>query len=103
MYRYLNGTFQQIGMSWLKHGFASTNSPGCGTCQQPPQGGGALGIGCTDAYGSGLNGSQGNLGPRSEVNASTGAYPWPHSSPTGDQTIIAAVAETLLAALRFAG
>jgi hypothetical protein len=93
MYQYIGVTgtsysrFQQIGMSWLKHGFASTNSPGCGSCVQPPQGGGALGVGCTDSYGSGLNGGQSYLGPRSEVNASTGAYPYPHSSPTGDATI----------------
>jgi hypothetical protein len=77
MYRLLNGRFEQIGMSWLKHGFASTNSPGCGTCQPPPDGGAQLGVSCTDAYGSGLNGSQGNLGPRSEVNATSGYYPFP--------------------------
>jgi hypothetical protein len=87
MYRYLNGELQQIGQSWLKHGFASTNSPGCGSCIQPPGGGSQLGVGCTDAYGSGLNGSQTYLGPRYQVNAATGAYPWPHASPTGDATI----------------
>jgi hypothetical protein len=87
MYRYLDGKFEQIGQSWLKHGFASTNSPGCGSCVQPPGGGSQLGVGCTDAYGSGLNGSQGYLGPRYEVNASTGAYLWPHASPVGDNTI----------------
>lgn len=87
MYRLLDGRFQQIGQSWLKHGFASTNSPGCGSCIQPPGGGSQLGVGCTDAYGSGLNGGQGYLGPRFEVNAATGAYPWPHASPTGDATI----------------
>ena len=63
MYRLMNGRFEQIGQSWLKHGFASTNSPGCGTCIQPPQGGAQLGVDCSDAYGAGLNGSQGGLGP----------------------------------------
>ena len=87
MYRYSNGTFQQVGMSWLKHAFVSTNSPGCGSCVQPPMGGSQLGVGCTDAYGAGLNGSQGLLGPRSEVNASTGAYVVPHALPTGNATI----------------
>jgi hypothetical protein len=87
MYRYSNGTFRQVGMSWLKHAFASTNSPGCGSCIQPPGGGSQLGVGCTDAYGSGLNGSQGLLGPRSDVNAATGAYVYPHPTPTGNATI----------------
>jgi hypothetical protein len=91
MYRYLNGTFQQLGMSWLKHGFVSTNSPGCGTCVQPPLGGGQLGVGCTDAYGASLNGNGPSLGPRSEVNAATGAYLFPHGSPTGNATIMARI------------
>jgi hypothetical protein len=77
MYRLKGGRFEQIGMSWLKHGFASTNSPGCGNCIQPPDGGAQLGISCTDAYGSGLNGSQSLLGPRSEVNAATGEFTYP--------------------------
>lgn len=77
MFRLKNGRFEQIGLSWLKHGFSSTNSPGCGTCINPPDGGQQLGVSCTDAYGSGLNGDQGNLGPRSEVNATNGVYTWP--------------------------
>ncbi len=77
MYRLMNGRFEQIGQSWLKHGFASTNSGSCGTCQQPPDGGQQLGVSCSDAYGAGLNGGQGGLGPRSEVNPTTGAYVWP--------------------------
>jgi hypothetical protein len=66
--------FEQIGMSWLKHAFAATAGSLCGTCQG---GGGGLGVCCSDTYGSGLNGSQGN-GPRSEVNASTGFFPYPY-------------------------
>lgn len=87
MYRLKAGRFEQIGQSWLKHGFASTNSPGCGTCQSPPDGGSQLGVSCTDAYGSGLNGSQGNLGPRSEVNATNGVYVYPFGSPAIPPTI----------------
>ncbi len=87
MYMYANGRFRQIGMSWLKHAFSSTNSGGCGTCIQPPNGGAQLGVGCSDAYGSGLNGNQGGLGPRSEVNATTGVYTFPHLIPAGDPTI----------------
>ena len=84
LYRLKGGRFQQIGMSWLKHGFVSTNSTTSGctglagqSCQSPPAGGNQLGIGCTDPYGSGLNGSR-PLGPRSEVNATTGVFPFPH-------------------------
>ncbi len=89
MYRLMNGRFEQIGQSWLKHGFASTNSPGCGTCIQPPQGGAQLGVDCSDAYGAGLNGSQGGLGPRSAVNPTTGVYPMPFN--TGDTSTLLGV------------
>jgi hypothetical protein len=80
MFRLKNGRFEQLGQSWLKHGFASTNGGSCGSCVQPPGGGSQLGVSCSDAYGSGLNGSQGDLGPRSQVNATTGVYPWPHGT-----------------------
>ena len=80
LYRLRAGRFEQIGMSWLKHGFLSTNSPdaACGACVVPPLGGDQLGVGCTDAYGSGLNGSR-PLGMRSEVNATTGVFPYPYT------------------------
>src|SRR5262249_43104022 len=87
MYRLKSGRFEQIGQSWLKHGFASTNSTFCGPCTQPPDGGAQLGVGCSDAYGSGLDGGQSFLGPRSQVNATLGAYPWPHASPTDSSVI----------------
>ncbi len=87
MYRLKGGRFEQLGQSWLKHGFASTNSGFCGTCTAPPQGGAQLGVGCSDAYGSGLNGGQGYLGPRSQVNSTTGAYPYPFTAPAAEATI----------------
>lgn len=77
LYRLKNGRFEQIGQSFLKNSFQSLNSPGCGTCVQPPMGGAQLGVGCSDVYGAGYNGSQGNLSPRSSCNATTGVYPWP--------------------------
>jgi hypothetical protein len=89
LYRLKNGRFEQIGMSWLKHGFFSTNqfSSTCKgtagqTCQTPPAGNHQLGIGCTDAYSGTLNGDQ-PLGRRSEVNPTTGAFPFPPSVPSG--------------------
>ncbi len=87
MYRLKDGRFEQLGQSWLKHGFVSTNSNGCATCQQPPFGGDQLGVNCSDTYGSGLNGSQGGLGPRSQVNATTAVYPFPFSAPAAPATI----------------
>jgi hypothetical protein len=88
LYRLEDGRFEQVGMSWLKHGFASLNigAAGCtgaggGGCQPPPAGGRQLGIGCTDPYGGGLNGSQ-PLGPRSEVNGTTAVFPYPPSPPS---------------------
>ncbi len=88
--RQVNGAtqFDQIGMSWLKHGFCAADAQGanCGTCQNA----GTcdwLGLGCTDTYSAGLNGSQPRLGPRSEVNAYTGLYEYPYLlnwAQTGD-------------------
>ncbi len=67
MYRLHDGRFEHIGMSWLKHGFTALQGNSCG-CGCTSSGTGArLGVGCSDPYGAGLNGSQGSLGPRSEV------------------------------------
>jgi len=78
------GRLEQIGMSWLKHGFLSTNSGnsegpckvGQDSCTQPPQGGDQLGVGCRDTYGASLNGSR-PMGMRSEVNVTVGSFPYP--------------------------
>jgi hypothetical protein len=79
MYRVRGGRFEQIGQSWLKHGFLSVNGNSCGTCVQPPGGGSQLGVNCSDPYGWSLNGSQGtdDLGPRQHVNATTGLFIFP--------------------------
>ena len=90
MYRLKNGRMDQIGASWLKHGFVSLNNNpgGCGTssCVVPPFGGKQLGIGCTDPYGSSLNGSR-PLGRKSEVNASSGAFPFPAGGGGANSTV----------------
>ena len=72
------GRFEQVGLSWLKHAFAAVNGSLCCTCQG---GGGGLGVGCSDPYGSGLNGSQGGAGPNWQVNAHTGGFPYPPANP----------------------
>lgn len=79
-YRLKNGRFEQIGMSWLKHGFAALADSDCMPCQNPNNDQ-LLGVGCSDPYNSGLNGSQDLLGPRSQVNAATGSFPFPFTAP----------------------
>lgn len=75
VYRLKDGVLEQLGMSWLKHGFSTLNQNLCATCQ--PTNGTTLGIGCSDPYSASLNGSQSNLGPRTDVNAYTGFFPYP--------------------------
>lgn len=78
VYRLKDGRFEQIGMSWLKHGFfALQNSdPACGdgSCDAAPFAPDQLGVGCTDPYGAGLNGNR-PLGARSDTNPTTGEHP----------------------------
>jgi hypothetical protein len=92
-YRIKNGRIEQIGMSWMKHGFCALQQTLCGPCASAGSGcPSLLGIGCSDPYTSGLNGSQTDLGPRFEANPSTGYFPatgsttWP-SIPAGQSSI----------------
>jgi len=73
LYRQLNGRFEQVGWSWLKHGFFATNSSGCGSCQNPGTGA-LLGVNCSDTYGTGNNSDRTYLGGRDEVNPFTGVW-----------------------------
>jgi hypothetical protein len=89
LYRLKNGRLEQVGMRWLKHGFASLNGTNAScagaagqSCQAPPAGDDQLGVGCIDPYVASTNGGR-PLGPRSEVNAATGVFPYPFSSPGG--------------------
>lgn len=85
LYRLKDGRFEQIGLSFLKHGFLSLNSPNSNcewndngtpnsSCIQPPAGGDQLGLGCSDFYGSGLNGGR-PMGRRSDVQVAGGDHP----------------------------
>jgi hypothetical protein len=72
--------FEQIRMSWMKHGFTALTGNLCCTCNG--QGGPVLGVGCSDPYSASLNGQQittvGGLGPRFQVNPHSGAFIWPY-------------------------
>ena len=72
-YRLLNGRFEQIGVSWLKHGFFALSNNQCSTCQNPSDGT-YLGVGCSDTYGVSNNQNRDYLGPREEVNPYTGVW-----------------------------
>ena len=102
LYRYktVNGAtrFEQIGMSWLKHGFCAADAPSCTNINpngipNPTYVGQAscdwLGLFATDTYSDGLNASQPGCGPRSEIQPWTGAYPFPYilgAGATGNAT-----------------
>jgi len=85
MFRLKDGRLTQIGQSWLKHGFFALSDDLCSSgCISTD--GDHLGVNCSDPYSAGLNGSQSSLGPRWEVNASTGFFPYPPDADgqTGD-------------------
>ena len=85
MYRLKDGRFEQIGQSWLKHGFFALSET---LCSEECLGtnGDSLGVNCSDPYSSFLNGLQSGLGPKFEVNPSTGVFPYPATDlgMTGD-------------------
>ncbi len=95
LYRYKDGRFEQIGLSWVKHGFAALSESLCCSCEFPPDGT-TLGVGCSDPYLASTNGDQGGvagcggacggLGPRSQVNAATGwfVHPYAFAGDTGN-------------------
>lgn len=74
MARETNGRLVQIcDRSFIKHGFLSTNSNGCGTCQQPGTGT-KLGLACSDTYSASLNGDGYYMSPADEVDPWLGAW-----------------------------
>jgi hypothetical protein len=88
MYRLLNGRFEQIGQAWLKHGFCALQGNLCASCT-PGGSCPALYPGCSDPYSGSLNGSQGGLGPKSEVNAANGYFPYPWVNQGSGQATLA--------------
>jgi hypothetical protein len=76
MYRLLDGKFEHIGQSWLKHGFYALSGDLCGGGCQPTDGN-HLGVMCSDPYSAYLNGEQDRLGPKFEIQPYTGEFPYP--------------------------
>ncbi len=89
LYRLMGGRFEQIGLSWVKHGFAADTASLCCPCQNPGHNQ-LLGVGCSDAYAACQNGDQEGFpgcggicqgsGPRYQINATTGVYPYPYAT-----------------------
>ena len=85
MYRLKDGRFEQVGMSWLKHGFYALSNELCDTgCISTN--GWHLGVNCADPYSASLNGAHERLAPRYEINPYSGDFPFPGSmqSQTGN-------------------
>ena len=89
MYRLLNGRFEQIGMSWLRHTFCAVGEPTCGNCQSTPCS--SLGIGCAETSWGGLAGDPTLLGPHAQINpqglGAGGTHTDPHPLPVGPDLI----------------
>lgn len=84
MYVVRDGMIRQIGMSWVFHEFLPLQQS-CGACQPGPSG--TLGPGCLTTTSSASAGQQTRLFRRSEINASTGVFPFPGNT-TDDTTAI---------------
>jgi len=85
MFRLKDGRLEQIGQSWLKHGFFAVSRAECSVDCLPTDGS-HLGVNCSDPYDADFNGLQQRLGPKSEVNPVNGEYVYPFSTlnETGD-------------------
>ena len=78
LFRLKDDQFEQIGQSWVKHGFYALGSHQCGgpacTYESGHSQGDWLGQGCTDTYSAPLNAAQDGLGPRYEVSPWKGTW-----------------------------
>lgn len=79
IYRLSNHRIEQIGIGFVRHTTIPLAGNACGLgCT--PAGIDVLGAGCSDTSSSTINGFQGMMGPRTEVNAFTADYPYPFTS-----------------------
>jgi hypothetical protein len=88
IYRLRDGQFEQIGTSWVLHGFLATNDPGpCEPTCVSPGADSKIHPGCATPEGSSINGARAYLSATSEVNAFTGAFFYPPLLATGSGAI----------------
>lgn len=85
MYRLKDGRFEQIGMSWMLHGFFALSGNQCG-CGCTPTNGSTLGVGCSNPESAMIQAQQLGLGPRSEINPYTGEFLFPFGAGDPDST-----------------
>lgn len=79
IYKLKNHRIEQIGIGFVRHTNIPLAGNACGLgCT--PAGFDALGVGCSDTSSASINGVQSMMGPRTEVNAQTGGYPYPFTS-----------------------
>jgi len=85
LFRLKDGRFEQLGQSWLKHGYSASQMNSCSSSCDPSDED-HLGVNCSDTYVGVLNGNQAGQGPKFEVNPTTGVFPFPATniSTTGD-------------------
>ena len=74
VYRLENDRFEQIGLSWAKHGVSASQDEKCGAPCIEFVFGLRLGVGCSDTYGQDLNSDQSHMGPRSEIDPWNGLF-----------------------------
>jgi len=74
LYRLKGGRLEQIGQSWMKHGFFALQMNACGYGCTPAADGTRLGVGCSDPYDASLNGQTTGLSSKAWVNPFTGEY-----------------------------
>jgi hypothetical protein len=85
LFRLENGRLEQIGQAWIKHTFHAASDDYCSSGCIPTEGD-TLGVNCSDLYSAVRNGLQGGLGPKAEIDPSTGAHSHPYTGQgtTGD-------------------
>jgi len=86
LYKLKDHRITQIGIGFVNHTTIPLQSNGCGLGCSPAPGFEMLGAGCSTDSGASINGTQGLMGPRSEINAQSGFFPYPFTSigQTGD-------------------
>jgi hypothetical protein len=86
IFRLKDGRFEQLGYSWLKHGFCAVDETEA-LCQCQPDGNcDWLGIGCADTYWATLNDGGGGRSKR-WINATAGTHTENGPGPTGNATV----------------